>query len=181
MCELSLEAVCLGANLTILLTHFMTSYFNLCLFRWWHLKNTDNTISYLIGLPWELYKLSLKYLKCWSVCYVKLFTWKIYDDSDMVWILKRKCLRLCSLHVSRGLYCYIYFCIPGSKEVEGCLCATLHGPLSCGGMCICSSCPLPNGLTMAVGIYTGVMIFLSCKTYAGTFMTFCNSAQELVS
>ncbi|XP_047713043.1 sodium/hydrogen exchanger 9B2 isoform X3 [Prionailurus viverrinus] len=43
----------------------------------------------------------------------------------------------------------------GPEEVEGCLYKTVHGSLSCGGMHICTSGPLSNGLTMAMGICPG--------------------------
>ncbi|XP_054967648.2 sodium/hydrogen exchanger 9B2 isoform X1 [Pan paniscus] len=45
--------------------------------------------------------------------------------------------------------------LPSPEEVKGCLCKTVHGSLYCGGVHICSSCPLPAGFTMAMGIYTG--------------------------
>ncbi|GAB5570597.1 sodium/hydrogen exchanger 9B2 isoform X1 [Prionailurus iriomotensis] len=44
------------------------------------------------------------------------------------------------------------------EEVEGCLYKTVHGSLSCGGMHICTSGPLSNGLTMAMGIYPGCAV-----------------------
>ncbi|XP_060155119.1 sodium/hydrogen exchanger 9B2 isoform X5 [Globicephala melas] len=43
----------------------------------------------------------------------------------------------------------------GPEEVEGCLYKIILGSLSCGGVCVCSSCPLPHGFTMAMGIYAG--------------------------
>ncbi|XP_036196915.1 sodium/hydrogen exchanger 9B2 isoform X2 [Myotis myotis] len=43
----------------------------------------------------------------------------------------------------------------GPAEVEGCLYAIIRRSLSCGGMHVRSSRPLPNGVTMAMGIYPG--------------------------
>lgn len=50
-------------------------------------------------------------------------------------------------------------CFSGTEETEGCVCTTGHGPLPCGGLCFCPPLSLPDGVTMAMGLHTGVMTF----------------------
>lgn len=59
----------------------------------------------------------------------------------------------------RGLCQHVSLSVSGPEEAERCLCKTLAGSLSSGGLHGCCSCPLPDGFAVAVGIHSGVMVF----------------------